>query len=152
MRGWRVTPHPDTRGTGPRRRASRRARRSGRLPAALLACATLGVPGCAPEDRGTPPPRPGQDGVAVGVGRRPVVPAAPMHRFRVGVEVTTDAAGAARVVRFAADDLKHMEDDPEFRDVARRVARAVLDPRCAPWPLPRRMLGRPRTIRLLVRP
>lgn len=81
-----------------------------------------------------------------------VVPAAPTHRFQIGVEVTTDTAGVARVVRFAADDLKRMEGDPDFRDVARRVARAVLDPRCAPWPLPRHALGRPHTVRLLIRP
>lgn len=78
------------------------------------------------------------------------MPAGSTHRRRAGVEVTTDAAGVARVVRFGADDLKRIGSDPEFRDSTRRIARAVLDPHRATWPLPRLMLGRSHTFRSLV--
>jgi len=36
--------------------------------------------------------------------------------------------------------------DPVFRAFAERAIRAVLDPRCASLPLPRNMLGQPRTL------
>ena len=152
MRRHRVTRCSGTHEAGPIHRANRVARWIGRVPATLLACAVLGAVGrTPPADRNAPsPPGSGQVSIADRVRECMVMPAGLMHRLRASVEVTTDAAGVARIVRFGDDDLKRMGNDPDFRDFARRVTRAVLDPRCATWPLPRHMLGRSHTFRLSV--
>jgi hypothetical protein len=61
-------------------------------------------------------------------------------QMHVMLQVTTDAAGVARVAKVAGDDQARL-GDPVFHAFAERAVRAVLDPQCANLPLPQTMLG-----------
>ncbi len=67
-------------------------------------------------------------------------------KLQVYLTVQTDAEGVARRVDIADRDQARMNADPVFRAFAERARRAVLDARCANLPLPRTLLGQPRTL------
>ena len=66
-------------------------------------------------------------------------------KLRVHMIVQVDGDGVARKADVAPDDLGKMSN-PVFRAFAERARRAVLDSRCAKFPLPPNMLGSNHTL------
>jgi hypothetical protein len=80
-------------------------------------------------------------------------PGAPdVSKLQVMLDVTTDASGVARIVHFDPSDRARMNADPVFQAFADRARRAVLDPRCADLPLPRKLMGKVNVLRFRFSP
>ena len=67
------------------------------------------------------------------------------------LDVTTDESGTARLVRISNEDAPKLSN-PIFRAFFERAQRAVLSPQCATLPLPRSMLGQPRSLKFRFSP
>jgi neural Wiskott-Aldrich syndrome protein len=64
-----------------------------------------------------------------------------VNQFSVLLDVTTDAAGVARIANVAPADQGRVAANPQLQAFAMRAVNAVLDPRCSNLPLPSGMLG-----------
>jgi hypothetical protein len=64
-----------------------------------------------------------------------------LDKMAVTVTVTTDATGTARLAEVAEADRGRVQSDPRLQVFFERARRAILDPRCASFPLPKDKLG-----------
>ena len=75
-----------------------------------------------------------------------------LDKMSVKVTVTTDANGTARIVQIAEDDRARVLSDVRLNAFFERAQRAILDPRCADFPLPPEKLGSVQKLTFVFRP